>query len=321
MKPTAIFKSMDLSITNRCNASCIYCPAPGIKDKKRYIKPREVRKIIDDLLRPSFFSRYGLLSTVEIGGLYEPLLHPDVIDILREFRHSYPVAKVMLYTNGLLLNSGISSAIVKEGLASALVVNIDGLDADDYTPVKGIPYGVVSGNLRRFISLRDKARSPCRILIRIMSYKKYCEAVNRALKRPPLALNSVDGTVRDNTAAVIRKWKPLLSAADQIKDASDEFQLRGEYEKDRGVPDVDEYALKCPWLNYVIHSINITSDGKWIICCNDFFKEGVLGDVFRSSLEDIADTKRNEFIRCLLSGKTKGLPVRCRRRQYCQFLG
>lgn len=314
------FYSLDLSITNKCNANCIYCPTSRIRNKKRFITLKEVKKIIDDLSYPAFISRYGHLSIIEIGGLFEPLLHPELIEILREFKSKYPTPQVVFYTNGLLLNESIISKIIKEKLITRLVVSIDGLDNRDYFASKGIDYYTVERNIKKFISIRNKFASQCELIIQVLTYKKYYELVRNFFKRDPLNTPIIDESIKDNTEKIIRKWKPLLSNIDEIEDASKSFQFRGEYKKEGDYFPVDGKKLKCPWLNYVIRSINITSNGDWIICCNDFFKEGLLGNVFKKSIYEIANTEKKDFIKSLIINDLHSLPIRCKSKEYCQYL-
>ena len=55
---------LDLSITNRCNATCVYCPTPRIDAPKRLLGLDEVARLIDDLSAPEFQAEFGRLSTI-----------------------------------------------------------------------------------------------------------------------------------------------------------------------------------------------------------------------------------------------------------------
>ena len=311
--------SMDLSITNTCNAACVYCPSPRIRNKEQFMSPEDIEKIINDLLAPEFIKNFGRLKTIEIGGLSEPLLNPELIIILQKIRDKYP-AELVLYTNGLLLDEELSLKLLQDELIDTVVISIDGIGQKDHFASKKIDYGTVENNLLDFIALRDNYKSKCRIVIQVMSYKKYCSVIRDILGRNPINAPVTDKTIEDNTELIIKKWQKHLSYDDKIWDAADTFQLRGEYKKERDNYPVEEEYLRCPWLNYVIHAINITSNGDWIICCNDFFKEGVLGNIHNNSLYDIAATDRKDFVRALINNNSANLPLRCKLKKYCQYL-
>jgi sulfatase maturation enzyme AslB (radical SAM superfamily) len=314
--------SLDLSLTNQCNANCIYCPSPRIKNKKRFMSLKEVNKLINNLLFKDFLLKFGYLNTIEIGGLAEPLLHPRLIDILRLFKRSYRTRNMLLYTNALRLEEKTILRIVEERLITALVVSVDGYNSREYYEVKGLDYSAVKHNLERFIALRNKYFSRCKLIINVLTYNKYYNLIRAILKREPLNAPGDSSSLTDNTEKIISKWRGLCSDKDEVRDAAAGFQLRGEYQKDNDRLLANENDLKCPWVEYVTHAINITSNGDWIFCCNDFYKDDVLGNFLRTSIYKIAiSDKRNNFITALKNNDFNKLPLRCRQKKYCQFLG
>jgi MoaA/NifB/PqqE/SkfB family radical SAM enzyme len=311
---------LDLSLTNKCNATCVYCPTPRIKDAKRLLSLGEVDKLIDDLLSPEFQSGFGRLSTIEIGGLSEPLLHRHAVEILRRFKARYPTPFVILYTNAVLLTEDRVSALLDEGLISSLVVSIDGLDDREHFAAKGVRYAAVETNVQRFIRMRNDRASGCRVVINVLPYAKYEALVHKYLNRDPLDARRGEPALDDRTDEIIAKWKPLLAESDEIRDAEAFFQLRGEYRSPADTFPLDEKDLKCPWFDYVAHSLSVTSNGDVVICCNDFYKESVLGNFLTSSLYEIATGPRRRFIEQLARNDPGDLPSRCRHKKYCQFL-
>ena len=311
---------LDLSITNQCNATCVYCPTPRIKVAKRFITLDEVGKLIDDLREPRFEATFGELSTLEVGGLSEPLLHPRAIDILREFQRRYPTPYVALYTNGALLTEETTSAILAEGLITQLVVSVDGMDDREHRASKGLDYSLVERNINCFLETRDRRRSKCCVTLQVLPYAKYVGLVRMHLGRNPLNVTEVDSGLADRTAEIIQRWQSRVSACDDVVDATRHFQLRGEYRSEADTFAVPEAELNCPWFDYVAHSINVTSNGDVVMCCNDFEKEHVLGNYLRSSLYDVAADARRAFLQNLARNDIEKVPSRCRRKKYCQWL-
>lgn len=312
---------LDLSVTNQCNAHCIYCPTPRIKSKKRFLGLNEINKLIDNLLHPRFLKNFGYLRFIEIGGLAEPLLHPNLVEVLRLFKKHYPTPEVSLYTNALLLNRDSASEIIRERLITSLIVSIDGLDSREHRAAKGIDYERVASNLINFIKLRNRYFKACQLVINVLTYKHYCKLIQKYLGRTPLNVSTVNRRLEDNTVKIIKKWKRLCLKQDVVRDAIDNFQLRAEYPGDGGCFPVEEKMLKCPWPVYVAHSICITSDGDWISCCNDFYKENIWGNFLKTSCYEIASSERRiNFIKALIANNSAGLPGRCKQKKYCQPL-
>lgn len=105
-----------LIVTRRCNLSCGYCaeydnfsePVP-LEDLKRRI----------DVLH-----RLGSANITLLGG--EPLMHPDVAEIVR---YAGRKSNVSVVTNGFLLRNGTIEALNRAGLNN-LTVSVDTLHPD-----------------------------------------------------------------------------------------------------------------------------------------------------------------------------------------------
>src|SRR2546427_3137006 len=105
-----------LIVTRRCNLSCGYCSEYDSTSEP--VPFEELRQRIDAL------HRLGAANITLLGG--EPLLHPDVADIV-----SYAARKsnTSVVTNGFLLRNGVIEALNDAGLNN-LTVSVDTLHAD-----------------------------------------------------------------------------------------------------------------------------------------------------------------------------------------------
>jgi radical SAM protein with 4Fe4S-binding SPASM domain len=101
--------SLKIEINNRCTMNCRIC----------YV-PRGHREIPLTVLRDLFRSVRSHGVRIEIlGG--EPLLHPELIGIIREAKHGARSPLVTLYTNGTLVTPGLAAAMKAAGLDAAIV--------------------------------------------------------------------------------------------------------------------------------------------------------------------------------------------------------
>lgn len=110
-----------LVVTRRCNLACAYCnefdetsdpvPAPVLKQR------------IDKL------EELGTFSLELTGG--EPMLHPDITDLVR-YARSKRFHKVMMISNAFLMNEAKIQALNEAGLME-LQVSVDGVEPNETT--------------------------------------------------------------------------------------------------------------------------------------------------------------------------------------------
>ncbi len=86
---------VQIEVTSHCNAACIYCPHTVIKERRQ--NGHFPLTLFRDLL-PSL----GHTNMVFLQGWGEPLLHPDLFEMVRLCKNEQKI--VGFTTNGLLLN-------------------------------------------------------------------------------------------------------------------------------------------------------------------------------------------------------------------------
>ena len=116
--------NLRVSLTPKCNLSCIYCHREGEKDPKNPLSAAEIAEVI------RVAAGFGIRSIKFTGG--EPLLRPDLTEIVR----SVPVGvESSLTTNGTLL-AGFAADLKQAGLRR-VNVSIDSLDPATYKKIAG----------------------------------------------------------------------------------------------------------------------------------------------------------------------------------------
>jgi MoaA/NifB/PqqE/SkfB family radical SAM enzyme len=89
------------------------------------------------------------------GGLWEPLLAPDLSEIAT-FARTRGLVDVMLNTNGLLLTEKTARALIKSGL-TRLMVSLDADSRATYEQMRpGSDFPTVVANIENFLNLRKK---------------------------------------------------------------------------------------------------------------------------------------------------------------------
>ncbi|MBU8902515.1 MAG: SynChlorMet cassette radical SAM/SPASM protein ScmF [Victivallales bacterium] len=119
-------------LTEGCNCKCRHCwitpkYEAGGKGKWPYIALPEFKKVIEQGLK------LGLTSVKLTGG--EPLIHPDIIEILAYIEKTD--LRLIIETNGLACSPEIATAI-KRCSNSFVSISLDGAKAETHNWVRGV---------------------------------------------------------------------------------------------------------------------------------------------------------------------------------------
>lgn len=119
-------RSLRISIVDKCDLRCTYC----MPEDQQFLKREELmtRTEIATLAR-LFVERFGVAKLRITGG--EPLLRPDVVDIVRDL-HGLPV-KLGLTTNALSLHKHLDG-LIEAGLRS-INISLDTFHAERFKTI------------------------------------------------------------------------------------------------------------------------------------------------------------------------------------------
>lgn len=116
-----------ISITNSCNMSCFYChnEGQGHYNKKQFMDINYIEQLVDFIIKNNIY-----VKKINITG-GEPLLHPDLIEIVEKL--SKITKDIKLNTNGTLLTKDKIMQLKKAGLTS-MNVGIDSFWSEQSKP-------------------------------------------------------------------------------------------------------------------------------------------------------------------------------------------
>jgi MoaA/NifB/PqqE/SkfB family radical SAM enzyme len=89
---------LDINVVDHCNLKCKYCANFCSLARENYIN---IEKYNNDCERLSFLSNSKIKTIRLLGG--EPLLHPRLIEIIAITHKHFPLTRIDLVTNGILL--------------------------------------------------------------------------------------------------------------------------------------------------------------------------------------------------------------------------
>ena len=136
-----------LEPTNACNFRCPFCfTGKRLSSATGRMSLETVDKIVDQLGDYIYY--------VNFRGSGEPLLHPDLPEIIRRFNRKKIFTVVS--TNASLLDEERAEALIRSEL-DYLIVSIDGATEKTYDRYRvGGRFSEVCENVRNFLSLRSK---------------------------------------------------------------------------------------------------------------------------------------------------------------------
>jgi MoaA/NifB/PqqE/SkfB family radical SAM enzyme/pimeloyl-ACP methyl ester carboxylesterase len=132
----------NIEITTRCSMGCKYCARSFLKKEGRDMSLETFRRVID--LLPHAYR-------ITMVGLGEPLLHPDLVDIVA--LASSHGRRVGLVTNAMHLDQALSERLVRAGLRS-IAFSIDAPTQESASSIRpGTDLDRVINNIRSFVKI------------------------------------------------------------------------------------------------------------------------------------------------------------------------
>ena len=114
-----------VSLTDRCNLRCVYCmPQEGLQ-----WQARAEQLSVDEIVRVVETASQGGVTRVRLTG-GEPLVHSQVVEIVRRIAAIRNIEEVSLTTNAMLLER-LAQPLADAGL-TRVNISLDSLDADKF---------------------------------------------------------------------------------------------------------------------------------------------------------------------------------------------
>lgn len=120
-------REIDLSITHRCNLTCVHCCVDATTEKEEeYLKTDELIELIDSI------SKLPLEMITISGG--EPMVRADFFRLSRYLKKKFS-GKLSLMTNGMLINENNVEELVS--IYDTYDISIDGYDEESCSRIRG----------------------------------------------------------------------------------------------------------------------------------------------------------------------------------------
>lgn len=144
--------------TSACNLECSMCFRHNWIDEKAGMMNEEVfEKIISSI------NDIHSLTSVMFGGMGEPLLHKNIVDMVSCFAEKG--IKTELLTNATMLGRNMSEKLINAGI-DTLWISVDGFDREAYEKIHiGSRFDEITENIRFFNSIKGNAKTGATFVI------------------------------------------------------------------------------------------------------------------------------------------------------------
>lgn len=259
--------SLFIDPCNLCNFKCQFCAiqtsCKGLSYKKGFMPMELYKKIIDDI--KEFPDKLRMLRVAQHG---EPLLHPELPEMIRYAKEKNVSDFIEIVTNGSKLNPELNTELVESGL-DRIRISIEAISAEGYQEIAGVK--IDFAQMRSYIKdLYDK--SVCSGGGLEVYVKTVDAAVDTREKEETFYRLFEDRCHKIFVEHIVPVWSGW-------EELSTRFDLhQGSYgQKVRPVQ-------VCP---FPFYSFTIAPDGIATVCCSDWERKLVIGDLNKQSLRDV----------------------------------
>lgn len=267
MKPAlAQVRKVNFDTCTVCNHVCSFCPNPDRRTVKNILSAADFRVVMEDVCSETGIEELGL------SAKGEPLLNPQLPEIVALAKRTFKIPYVYISTNGSLLSRRLLETLLDAGLDS-VKFSINAFTREDYRAVHGKDhFQRVLANLADAVELRRQRR-----------------------------FNLLTSSVTERDEAVIRERLGEL-----IGDLAGDIRYVLRYNQDfrpmngraraAGLP----YAA-CP---YLFREVYIDADCDLIACCIDYFGEIRFGNLKERRLAELWQGEAFERLRGMHAART-----------------
>lgn len=274
-----------------CNLKCKYCVhgvgAPWLDQIQKsgcFLKFETAKKMVDGL-RQSQEKGNSKLKRITYAGYGEPLLNPEIAEIIAYTKQNQVAEEVVVVTNAIALTSKLSNQLIDSGL-DLMRISIQGITEDEYREQSGKPVNI--GNLIDSIKYYYSYKKP--------NQHVYIKIMNEQLKNDEERNNFLNmfGGCCDEIA--------FESLAPVLANASEEDINRFI----KGINTDSAVSAKlCPLPFYSLH---VMADGNVTSCCY-YDYAAVFGNVCDRSIQQIWESgEYQRFIKDMIVSVKNNVP-------------
>lgn len=250
---------IEVQTASYCNSRCIICPYPKIKS---FIPMGKMKRLLWDKLLGEFEINRAKIKNIEPYLNNEPFLDKDMLDLLYTLK---PLGRyVEVSTNLQNCSYELMDEIIKNRLIDELRCSIFGLSPESYKSIMGIDMNNVLEKLN-YVALANKnAGSHLKIQLTMVLHDSFVSC-DELYKAKDLA----------DELGVCFKAYPYLDRAEN-----------NDFLTTKIISTKNKKVLGCK-LGYIKDRLAIWHDGIVALCCQDWQRQHVIGDLNKTSIRDL----------------------------------
>lgn len=224
------------------------------------------------------------VKLIKLYSLGEPLIHPEICNMVSLIKQADLCEQIEITTNGSLLTKEIAEKLVDYGL-DILRISIYSVDdkRNEYITKSKIKPEEIEEKVRYIREYRDKKKKvKPHIIVKMID--TYTEENQKFLK---LYQNIGDSVGIDELFH-------LNSGENDVFENMYEDKAEHAFEKSMET-NIYKYRKVC---RYPFTHLTVRCDGGVVLCCTDWLKELLIGNVNCNSLKDIWESKTLYNLRC-----------------------
>ena len=252
-----------------CNFRCKFCAmqAAGVKlpFKKQLMSMELYRKVIDDVA--AFPDRLKMLRLAQSG---EPLLHPEFPEMVRYAKQKGISEFIETVTNGSKLNPELNERLVESGL-DRIRISIEEISGEGYRQMADadVDFDQLVFNIKDLYERSVRAGGPLEVYVKTVD-----AAVNTKEKEETFYQLFGDICHKVWIDHVVPVWSGWNGLADRF-----DIQKAGVHGQQ-----LSQERKVC---SFPLYSLSITPDGSAVVCCSDWQRKLVIGDLTKQSLLEV----------------------------------
>lgn len=265
-----------------CNLKCRFCPNPTVPNEHKQFMSMEIfEKIIQDI--KEFPSKPKVFKFCGIG---ESLTNKHISEMIKMVRDSNSAERIIMYSNGVLLNPTLNRQLVEAGL-NQLNVSVEAMDGDGY-----LEYAGVKINFDRFVeNIRNlyENRKQLKLYIKIHS-----AAIKNDEQKEKFYKTFGDISDFITIEGLTHIWGDFKSDLEEnaYRYSNDEVKKR-------------QVCAIC------FKTLNVNADGTCSPCSVDWQHKVIVGDLKKESLVEIWNGERLRSLRKRFCSGTIGKEEAC----------
>lgn len=267
--PVRRLRGVILGTTSTCNASCVHCPTNKLMTRHLARGPMPW-SLFHGLIEELHDSGIPIDGDISFGLFAEPLIDPLLVDRLRLAKERLPDVPIVVYSNGAAATPELARLIAPH--VTHVAFHVEGLTPEVYD------------DLMRPLTTE-------RVFPRIEAFIAACE--KPVYLSCPISRRNIGefAALRDHwlaRGAAGVNPQPLLNRSSERL----------------GFADLAFAPQPVACGEDVVSSLLIDADGAVVVCCSDFEKRNVIGDLRRETVREIlANPARRELFDRFRSGQ------------------